>query len=374
MKRKQFLENFILIAIALVIVQTFISELAIFLHWNIFLRNTLLLISLFFDLTFTIEFVVRSINAGRQKKLISYWIYNRGWVDFIAAVPLLLLNSGPLVFLLILKGTTVSIAAVGILNLLKVVKAIRVTRVLRLIRVMKIFGKIRNADSKMAQHHTSAVSTISVSIILLVIIVFSFTAGDPVERSFKAREAYYVDFTARVLDLKGYDKESIKDMAGQIFSGDKRIVKLFYDDESIFSRLTEEKWAAAYSDEDYIEVREGGFTLFVSIVDINSNRALNNMLIFIIIIALVVGLMFIYTRHFVQTISDVLFILNRGFRENGYSLQIKIHKEYSDHEIFRLAAFYNDKFLPAKAKRMHQNKMKMKSPLSMKDLFKFKNR
>lgn len=67
MKRKQFWENFILAAIALVIVQTFISELGIFLHWNILLRNILLLISLFFDLTFTIEFIVRSINAGDGK-------------------------------------------------------------------------------------------------------------------------------------------------------------------------------------------------------------------------------------------------------------------------------------------------------------------
>ena len=154
MKQNKFWDNFILAMIVLVILQTFISELAVYLHWNITLRNILIISSLFFDLLFTIEFIARSITAGKNKRLFGYWFYKRGWVDFIAAVPLLFLNSGPLVILTFLTGTTEGVAAVGVLNILKVVKAIRVTRVLRLIRVMKIFGKIRNAESKMAQHHT----------------------------------------------------------------------------------------------------------------------------------------------------------------------------------------------------------------------------
>jgi hypothetical protein len=360
--------------IVLVILQTFFSELQVYLHWNIALRNILIAASLFFDLVFTIEFIVRSINAGREKRLFGYWFYRRGWVDFIAAVPLLFLNSGPLVLLTFMTGTTEGIAAVGVLNILKVVKAIRVTRILRLIRVMKIFGKIRNAESKMAQHHTASVSTIAVTVILAVLIIFAFTLGDPIENSLGERRDYYEDLSSRVFGLVGYEEESKKEIVAGVFSQDQRILKLYQKDELIFSRVTEEDWSLKYSNEDYFEIQYDGFTMFVTTVDINKNRAQNSIMIFAVIIVLVFGIMLIYTKHFVQTISDILFILLRGFKEKGYSLQVRIPKEYADHEIFQLSAFYNDKFLPAKLKRLHKEKAKMTSQLSMNDLIKFKKK
>jgi hypothetical protein len=325
-------------------------------------------------LLFTIEFITRSINAGKNNRLFVYWFYRRGWVDFIAAVPLLILNSGPLVILTFLTGTAEGIAAVGVLNILKVVKAIRVTRILRLIRVMKIFGKIRNAESKMAQHHTAAVSTTAVAVILAVLIIFAFALGDPIENSLNERKGYYRDLSARVFGMVGKDEESKKEIVENVFNGDSRILKLYQRDRLLFSRVNEEDWSLKYSSEDYFEIQNSGFTIFVTAVDINKNRAQNSIMIFSVIIVLVFGLMLIYTKHFVQTISDVLFILLRGFKEKGYSLQVKIPKEYTDHEIFQLSAFYNDKFLPAKLKRLHNEKAKMKSQLSMNDLIKFKKK
>ena len=157
-----------------------------------------------------------------------------------------------------------------------------------------------------------------------------------------------------------------------VFSEDQRILKLYQKDQLLFSRVTEEDWSLKYSNEDYFEIQYDGFTMFVTTVDINKNRAQNSIMIFAVIIVLVFGIMLIYTRHFVQTISDVLFILLRGFKEKSYSLQVKIPKEYADHEIFQLSAFYNDKFLPAKLKRLHKEKSVMKSQLSMNDLIRFK--
>ena len=344
MKQNKYWENFILVMIVLVILQTFFSEFAVYLHWNINLRNILILLSLFFDLIFTIEFITRSIVAGKQNRLFGYWFYSRGWVDFIAAVPLLFLNSGPLVILTFLTGTSEGIAAVGVLNILKVVKAIRVTRVLRLIRVMKIFGKIRNAESKMAQHHTASVSTVAVTVILAVLIIFAFALCDPIENSLSERKSYYHDLASRVFGMVGYDEESKKEIVENVFNGDTRILKLYQRDNLLLSRVTEEDWSLKYSGEDYFEVQNSGFTIFVTAVDINKNRAQNSIMIFTVIIVLVFGLMLIYTRHFVQTISDVLFILLKGFKEKSYSLQVKIPKEYADHEIFQLSVFYNDKF------------------------------
>lgn len=111
--------------------------------------------------------------------------------------------------------------------------------------------------------------------------------------------------------------------------------------------------------------------MYYTVTDINRDQALSNIRVFSIILALVIGFMFLYTRHFVQTISDVVYILLRGFRQKSYSLQVKIPERYKNHEIFYLAKFYNDRFLPAKMKRVHQARLEKKSKLSMRDLLHF---
>jgi len=366
MRGNKFWENFILIAIVFVIVHTFLSDLGLLLRWSIDIRNLIIFAGLFFDTLFTVEFIVRSAVRGSKKQLMTYWVYQRGWVDFLSSVPLLLLSSGPQVFILLSSGTGEGLVAIGALNILKIVKAIRVTRVLRLIRVMKIFGKIKNADSKMAQHHTSTISTIAVSIVLFVIIVFTFTVGDPLGKAVSERRTHYEDLMDVVLEEAG----SSELLAG-ILAGDELGLRLVKEDTVLFTKIPPNLWDAALSYEDYIVVQESGYELAVSVEDISRKSALYNIRVFSIIIALVTGFMLFYTRHFVQTISDVLFVVIRGFRERGYTLQVKVPKEYEDHEIFELAKFYNDRYLPAKLKNIHKSKMKKESSLSMKDLFKF---
>jgi len=366
MRGNKFWENFILIAIVFVIVHTFLSDLGLLLRWSIDIRNLIIFAGLFFDTLFTVEFIVRSVVRGRKKQLMTYWVYQRGWVDFLSSVPLLLLSSGPQVFILLSSGTGEGLAAIGALNILKIVKAIRVTRVLRLIRVMKIFGKIKNADSKMAQHHTSTISTIAVSIVLFVIIVFTFTVGDPLGKAVSERRTHYED----LIDVVIQETRS-SELLADILAGDELGLRLIKEDTVLFTKIPPNLWDAALSYEDYIEVQESGYELAVSVEDISRKSALYNIRVFCIIIALVTGFMLFYTRHFVQTISDVLFVVIRGFRERGYTLQVKVPEEYEDHEIFELAKFYNDRYLPAKLKNIHKSKMKKESSLSMKDLFKF---
>ena len=63
MKLKNFLEYFIIVAIVLVIIQTFMFEWSAYRHWSVSSRNVLIYCGLFFDLIFSIEFTVRSIAA-----------------------------------------------------------------------------------------------------------------------------------------------------------------------------------------------------------------------------------------------------------------------------------------------------------------------
>ena len=119
-------------------------------------------------------------------------------------------------------------------------------------------------------------------------------------------------------------------------------------------------------------MKEWSFTVYVSHIDINRQIALEHIQSFAIIIALVLAFMVIYTRHFVQNISDVLHIMEKGFKKKDYSLQVHVKDEYEDHEVFRLARFYNDNYLPAKIRRIEKMEQeKPKNSLSTKDVLSF---
>lgn len=101
-KIKTILENFILVAILLVVIHTFLYEISIYLHWTIFTRNILIICGLVFDIIFSIEFFIRTIAASKikEKGFVQYWFYERGWVDFISSIPLLVFDSGPSLLLI----------------------------------------------------------------------------------------------------------------------------------------------------------------------------------------------------------------------------------------------------------------------------------
>lgn len=64
------------------------------------------------------------------------------------------------------------------------------------------------------------------------------------------------------------------------------------------------------------------------------------------------GLLLIYSRDFNMNVSIPLHVMDRGFRRREFYLKAEIRDEFRDDEIYRLAAFYNNSYLPAK---MRQN-------------------
>ncbi|MFW5689569.1 MAG: ion transporter, partial [Spirochaetota bacterium] len=153
-KTRETLENVVIVAIVLVLAQTFLEDFAVLAGWTWDARRVLLFTGFAFDLFFTIEFLTRLYASFVNRRTGIYFWYERGWIDLLASIPLLLLSSGPAV-LAYLTGSATIVGFAGILNVLKVVKAIRTARVLRLLRVLKIFARIRNTDSTMAQRHVA---------------------------------------------------------------------------------------------------------------------------------------------------------------------------------------------------------------------------
>ena len=365
-KIKSILENIIIVAIILVIIQTFLHELTIFLHWSIQWRNIMLFSGLFFDVLFTIEFIVRTIAAGRGNHLLSYWIHERGWVDFLSSVPLLILDSGPAAYLYF-SGTIHDDSSIGVLNVLKVVKAVRVTRILRLVRIIKIFGKIHNADSKMAQHHTSTVATISVFTIVATLIAFALFTDSSGKKTIHERSQYYKNVLPQYSRLI---RRGEKKYITTIMKSDTKIIKATYKNSLLSKKIDSKVFKKNYSEDDYFIVRDKYITLIITTADIHSAVALNHIQSFIIIIFVVLSILFLYTKHFAQNISDLIHILQKGLWKKNYNLQIKIKEQYKDEEIYTLAQFYNEVYLPAKLRKM-QEKEATKSGLSMSDLANF---
>ncbi|MCP4132290.1 MAG: hypothetical protein GY754_15065 [bacterium] len=392
MKIRDILENLILVAIVLVIIQTFLFELSTYMHWSISARNALIFCGLFFDFLFTVEFTTRTTAAGirgGRKDIFAYWFYERGWIDFLSSVPLLLVDSGPTVYNLIFPSvtdaTTAAGAVAGTAGALKIVKAVRVTRILRLVRIIKIFGKIHNAESKMAQHHTTTIATIAVFTIVCSLMGFGFFTDSAGTNKRTERREYYQSLLG-IEKEESAVKEPKKAVASpeairDFLSLDKHVLRLYHNNTGLIDRKDKENikddetfkkyYSKGGDKEDYDTIEGNNYMLYFSYMDINKQVAESHIGSFIIIVLTVLAFMFIYTRIFVQSISDVLHILNKGFRKKDYNLQIKIRKEFSEQEIFRLAKFYNDSYLPAKLRRLHAEKEKKSSGLSMNDLTNF---
>lgn len=369
MRIKSFFENFILVAIVLVIVQTFLDDFSRISYWSVQTRTILLISGFVFDIIFSLEFSFRTFFAYRDSKITSYWLYKRGWVDFISSFPLLILNSGPAMYFLFF-GAGTSDAHVGVFAVAKIAKAVRITRILRLLRIMKVFGKIQNASSKMAQHHVATITTVAVFTVICVAFGFSFISESADSLNMKRITGYQKRFTSidEANNINKKDKVKIKTT---LFENDDRIIKVEYKNNIMIDKV-KDKFNQYFDNSDYKKFKNKNYTIYVSVKDINAKYAFQNIRNFIIIVMLVFSFMIIYTRHFVQNISDVIFVLNKGFKQKDYNLQVKINENNQEHEVFELAKFYNTSYLPAKIKKYEEKAKSAKNALSMNDLLKFK--
>lgn len=368
MKKYGFFENIIFICIVLVIIQTLLDDLSVVLQWEVNYKRILLVSGFVFDVIFTLEFIIRSSVAIGKKKFGRYFWYERGWVDLLSSLPLLILNSGPSVYALWIGGASKSLG-LGLFNILKVVKAIRVTRILRLVRIIKIFGKIQNTESIMAQHHTAAITTNAVFSMIIVMFIFSMPMLSPTEKRIVQRQHEYEGTIDRVDGLTAATSMSKQESARYLFRDDPLILKAAVDGQALVES-NEDYLSHFYLNDDYLHIEKGGYSLLVSLTDINAEAAMSRIVFFFIILSVVVSISFLYASHFAQRISDIIHIMNNGFRKKDYNLMIKIPPEFEDHEVFRLANFYNNSYLPAKMRRIDATSKKQSS-LSMDHLAEF---
>jgi len=354
-KVRSFFEGLVIIAIILVLIQTFLEDLSIVMGWNWTVRRILLTAGFGFDLFFTLEFLIRFFSSVSQGEGSEYLLRRKGWIDFFASIPLLLFNSSPVMLAVYFGGATAA-GLGGVLNILKVAKAVRIARILRLLRVLKIFKQIKHTGSRMAQRHVSLVTTLTITVTVLSIFITSFVQQT---YSFMPGVAEELAETEQSLLLR-FDGGNPESLAETIPS----LLVIKKDGETIFSKHDNAYYAKNFGPMDYRHVVQNGYSFFLSVKPLLVDQAEQNLSFFILIILIVIVFLLYYSPHFAITVSDPIHIMRRGFAEPGYNLEVLIPEHYGEDEVFHLAMHYNQEYLPLKERERRESEQP-RSDLSM---------
>ena len=342
-----FLESLVIAAILLVLVQTFLEDFAVLSGWNVEIRNKILLAGFFFDLFFTIEFLTRLYNAIMEGRVGRYFSVERGWIDLLASVPLLMFNSGPFA-LTLLTGQGIAVGLGGILNLLKVIKAIRIARILRFLRIVKIFRRIKNVSSPMAQRHVASITAISVTIVVLSLLFFTVFSSslklDGLDTAFAEQQ----EAVAEHLDENKDDPADFVFALQTIRETYPSLMIVKYRGQSLYSRYSDSYYQEFFAPGDYTYLRKNDLELFFDQRPYVSQLSRESILFFVIVVLIVLAYLLIYSPHFALTVSDPIHVMRRGLEETNYNLEVKIPQKYKTDDVFQMAALYNEKYLPLK--------------------------
>jgi len=341
------LENVVIVAIIFVLAQTFLEDFAVLAGWSWSVRRVLLFTGFAFDIFFSVEFLTRLYFSFVNRRTGVYFWYERGWIDLLASIPLLLLSSGPAV-LAYWSGSATIIGFGAILNVLKVVKAIRIARILRLLRVLKIFSRIRHTESAMAQRHVAKISTVAVTVvvvgILAMTVLFSLVGAPSLETAYREQT---VRVLTRIDDLQP-EGEAGKVAVADLAEVEPTLLLVQRDGHTLYSRYGNDLYDSGFGPTDYGYGERGDLRVFFDLTPLNQEQSRSNLLYFAIILFVVFAFMFYYSPHFALTVSDPLHIMRRGMSEKGYNLEIKIPPLYEEDEVYRLGQLFNEVYLPLK--------------------------
>jgi hypothetical protein len=345
------LETVVIVAIVLVLVHTFLEDCAVLAGWTVEARSWLIWAGLAFDLFFTIEFFIRLYMALTKREAMDYLLRQRGWVDFLASIPLLLFNSLPNALALVAGAGLIS-GMGSFLNVLKVIKAVRIARVLRLLRVIKLFRKIRYARSPMAQRHLTMITTIAVTLLVF------WTLGATILENLAVLpglETTYLEgqsARARAIADAGPESRALAARAAAVAALDQTIMLVRPSGgKTAWTRYDGEYYAAHFLPGDYGYVAANGVEVFLDERPYARAAARGALVFFVAVVLMVLAMLFMYAPRFALGISDPIHVMKRGMAEQEYNLEVKIPAAQSDDDVFQLAALYNELFLPLKERQ-----------------------
>ncbi|UCB45390.1 MAG: hypothetical protein JSV25_14450 [Spirochaetota bacterium] len=335
----RFFEPLFFVLIVLVILQTFSEEFSAFMNYSVTLRKYLLLAGFGFDIAFTAEFIARLCRASRKGGAGKYMTKEYGFIDLIASIPLLLLHSGPLVYLTFFSGKVGFFTSLSALSLMKIIKPIRIARTLRYIRTLKLVGKTKK-QYVMTARYISRVLSIVITVIVLSMIGFSYIDSEKAILS-RSQEAHTV--------LSNYIESHEDHKFDKILKDSESVLFIKSGRDVLYRRIDEAVFDDKFMGDDSYKSIVGGYEVTFSNKDSKRTHAFINMLAYSMIIAIIIAIATLYRRFFNRHIAGTIFVMLRGFQSTSYSTPVRIKKNI-EFEINQLADQYNRKWLPVKGR------------------------
>ncbi len=333
-------DNFFLVIIVLSIIQLFLEELAVIANWMVLSRHILIYLGFLFDLIFTIEFIIRLSIAAKNGKAGIYLKYERGWIDFLASIPLLLLYSGPMVYYISKITQVTMISGIATFKTLKLIKMIRISRILRLLRILKIFGKISKSAAKMVKHHVATVATTALASLIiglfLIQLLFNALGWPGIEIFGNKREQQYKDTIIEASVISEQYNIEIKQALILLLGKDKYILNLSHNGQDVIEKDEFKNIFNRYdiSDLHYFEIEK--IKVWYHIKDVNMQVAKNNIEIFLLVLFILCGILFFYAKHFIKYVALPLDALQQKITDPDYNPKLDITKAYEDDEVFEI--------------------------------------
>jgi len=386
-----FIELFVLFIIILAIIQTFLDDFSVYLGMPLDLVKKIKLTAFFFDLFFTLEFLTRLMDSITKGKGFYYFFCENGWVDFISSIPLLLLISVPEFFIQLKIFNLYSIFADHLavffaflsidLSMFRILKVIRITKILRFMRILKLFGKIKNVNSITVQRHVTLISTIVISgifVFFLILNIFQEYGYLPKEDNKIIDDE--LTLNKMIVNSYNYNNEiNFTDILNNLLKYNNNIIKILINSKTVYEANESKKKYMKYNsikNSDYIIKYDydlpvsQNMSIYYSRFYIKKIEAYNNLLIFSLIIIVLLSIIIIYKKIFASSITDPIYVMRMGFENIDYIYNVKIKKHRENDDIFLLANDYNNKWLPAKMRKINEikdNNSKLKLSNVIKD-------
>ncbi len=343
-----FVESLGVVVIIVALVHTFLEDFSVLAGWTVPARRWIIWAGLAIDFIFTVEFFTRLYFALVRGRAVDYLFRERGWIDFTASIPLLLLNSLPSA-LALLAGAGLMTGMGSFLNVLKVIKAVRIARILRLLRVVKLFRSIRYARSPLAQRHIAIITTIGVTVLVAWVLAANFLAGLGVlpglEKPFLKAQADHALYLAQ----GKAEPSQVAARARALAAFDPTLlVARPAGGTASWTRYDDAYYAAHFLAGEYEYFNVNGIESFFDGRPVAQATAREGIVFFVAILLIVLAYVLLYSPRFALDITDPVHVMTRGMEESGYNLEVKVPERRAEEDVFALAALYNRIFLPMK--------------------------
>ncbi len=223
------LNTIINVIIIVALLQAFFEEFAVIAisanpeaFWNMNTKFNIVFAGMIIDIIFSIEFIVRFIDALKKGRLKTYFIEENGWVDLLASIPILLLYSAPRVWVLSHSVSHFELAkmlqVVRLLKSIKLLRFIRMIRSIRLLRAARLL-KMANRDAETGRRvnlaATCAVSAVIIGVIFSAVFFRVMRIPGP-EVYAEKRNEFFLNEISKSLKQGDTSEEMNRHFAGVI--------------------------------------------------------------------------------------------------------------------------------------------------------------